>query len=293
MTYKNEIFSGERAKYFDSDSTYVNCEFKDGESPLKHSRNITAEKATFSYKYPFWIAENIHVKDSIFHELGKSGLWYTKNFTIEDTVIEAPKEFRRSEGIFLKNVRFENALETMWSCKNIRMENCYAKGDYLAMNSSDFYADNFVLDGNYFLDGGKNIEIHNSKINSKDAFWNCENVTVYDSEIIGEYLGWHSKNLKFVNCKLESDQGLCYVDGLTLENCTLVNSPLTFEYSTKIDATITGKILSVKNPCGGIINCDEIGTLILNPKRCDTNKTEIVCKKIGETINEDPNPNER
>lgn len=34
-------------------------------------------------------------------------------------------------------------------------------------------------------------------INSKDAFWNTENVTVYDSEINGEYLGWHSKNLRF------------------------------------------------------------------------------------------------
>lgn len=293
MIYENNTFTGERAQYFNSDSQYKNCEFKDGESPLKHSKNIKAEETTFSYKYPFWLAENIQVKKSVFHELGKSGLWYTKNFTIEDTIIEASKEFRRSEGIFLKNVRFENAAETMWSCKNIKMENCYAKGDYFAMNSSDFYADNFTLDGNYFLDGGKNIEIHNSVINSKDAFWNCENVTVYNSEINGEYLGWHSKNLKFVNCKIESDQGLCYINGLTMENCTITNSPLTFEYSTDIKAEIKGKVDSIKNPCGGKIICDEIGTLIINPKRCDVEATEIICQNIGNKTSEDPNPNER
>jgi len=292
MEFKNQKFEGERAEYFSKDSQYTTCEFNNGESPLKHSSNIKADGCTFSYKYPFWLSENSSVKNSTFNELGKSGLWYTKNFSIEDAVIKAPKEFRRSDGIFLKNVRFEDAAETMWMCKNIRLEKVYAKGDYFAMNSIGFYANEFELDGNYLLDGGSDIEIHNSVINSKDAFWNCENVMVYDSVIVGEYLGWHSKNLKFVNCKIESDQGLCYIDGLTLENCTLVNSPLTFEYSTNINAKINGRVESVKNPCGGKIVCNEIGTLILNPNRCDVKATEIVCDKIGQTFSEDPNPNE-
>ena len=76
---------------------------------------------------------------------------------------------------------------------------------------------------------------------SKDAFWNCENVTVYDSIIIGEYLGWNSKNLCFVNCTIESNQGFCYIDGLKLENCTLLNTNLAFEYRPKINK-ITKKI---------------------------------------------------
>lgn len=292
MKYENKIFEGERAEYFSKDSQYVNCEFKNGESPLKHSSGIIADHCVFSYKYPFWISENILVKNCIFNELGKSGLWYTSNFTIEDTLIKAPKEFRRSDGIFLKNVRFEDAAETMWLCKNIRLEKVYAKGDYFAMNSSVFFADGFELDGNYLLDGGSNIEIHNSVINSKDAFWNCENVTVYDSVIIGEYLGWHSKNLKFVNCKIESDQGLCYVDGLVLENCTLNNTPLSFEYSKNINAEIKGRVESIKNPCSGKIKCDEIGTLIQNPAKCDAKATEILCGNIGSVYSEDPNPNE-
>lgn len=289
----DQKFTGERAQYFAEDTSYTNCLFSDGESPLKHSKNLKVNKCTFDYKYPFWIAENVEVSDSVFHELGKSGLWYTKNFTMQNTVVDAPKEFRRSEGIYLKNVEFKNAAETMWTCKDIRLENVSAKGDYFAMNSCDFYADNFNLDGNYFLDGGRNIEIHNSKLNSKDAFWNCENVAVYDSVITGEYLGWHSRNLKFVNCTIESNQGLCYIDGLVLENCTLVNTDLAFEYSSKINADVNSKIESVKNPASGIIKAEEIGTLILNPARCNPAETKIICSKIGQTFTVDPNPNER
>lgn len=289
----NQILQGERAEYFSKDVTYSECTFKDGESPLKHASNIQVEKSVFEYKYPLWNTENVKVSDSVFYELGKSGLWYIKNMSIVNTKIIAPKEFRRSSGIYLENVTFENAAETLWTCDDVELKNVRAdNGDYFAMNSSNFKADNLTLNGNYFLDGGKNVEIRNSTLNSKDAFWNCENVTVYDSYINGEYLGWYSKNLKFVNCTIESDQGLCYIDGLVLENCTLKNTKLAFEYSCGIDAEIKGFVDSVKNPVSGKIKADEIGCLIMNPKRCKPEATEIICEKISEKYSKDPNPNE-
>lgn len=67
-------------------------------------------------------------------EIARSGIWYTENIDISNTIIEAPKTFRRAKGIKL------------------------------------------------------------------------ENVTVYDYFISGEYLGWNSKNLTFVNCTIESLQ---------------------------------------------------------------------------------------
>lgn len=289
---EQEHFAGERAEYFADGVKYTDSVFSDGESHLKHAKNLEIEKSFFGYKYPLWNVENVSVKDSAVHELGRSGLWYTKNVSMENTVIEAPKEFRRSSGIFLKNVVFADAKETMWSCEDIKLENVQAKGDYFAMNSTGFYADSFTLAGNYFLDGGRNIEIRRSRLLSKDAFWNCENVAVYDSFISGEYLGWNSKNLKFVNCVIESDQGLCYIDGLTLENCRLINTPLAFEYSKNINAQVNGKIDSVKNPCGGVIRADEIGVLIMNPARCDVSATKIECAKIGSRFEKDPNGNE-
>lgn len=292
MKKEKQTLTGERAEYFANGKEYSNCVFKDGESPLKHSSDIKIENCRFEYKYPLWNTENVKVDNSTICELGRSGLWYIKNMSIKNTRIIAPKEFRRSSEISLENVVFENAAETFWTCSSIKLKDVKATGDYFAMNSSDFYAENFTLDGNYFLDGGKDIEIHNSRLNSKDAFWNCENVTVYDSYINGEYLGWYSKNLKFVNCTIESNQGLCYIDGLILENCTLNNTDLAFEYCSAIDAKIKGKIESVKNPISGKIIADEIGTLILNSKRCNPSLTKIECSKIGLKFTEDPNSNE-
>ena len=76
-----------------------------------------------------------------------------------------------------------------------------------------------------------------------------KNVTIYDSELNGEYLGWHSKNLRLVNCHITGEQPLCYAHDLILENCTFgPDCDRTFEYST-LQADIHGAITNIKNRC--------------------------------------------
>ena len=111
---------------------------------------------------------------------------------------------------------------------------------------------------------------------TKDCFWNCENVTVYDSYISGEYLAWNTKNLTFINCTIESDQGLDYIEGLKLVNCKMVNTKFAFEYAYDVDAEITTKIDSILNPGSGKIVAKEICELVVEPDNCDISKTEIV-----------------
>jgi hypothetical protein len=213
--------------------------------------------------------------------MARSGVWYTDNIKVVDSLITAPKNFRRCDGVTLENVNFTNAEETFWNCKNIKLSNVTAKGHYFAMNSENIEIDNFKLDGNYSFDGAKNITIRNSVLLSKDAFWNTENVTVYDSYICGEYLGWNAKNLTFVNCTIESLQGLCYIDNLTMKNCKLINTTLSFGYAKDIDAEITNKIDSVFNPISGTISAPEIETLIVEKDMVDPDATKIVCKAVG------------
>ena len=192
-----------------------------------------------------------------------------------DTMIEAPKEFRRCDGVNLKNVSIPNANETLWMCKNIRLENVVAKGSYFGLNSENIYLDGLDLYGNYCFDGGKNIEAHNCRLLSKDSFWNSENVTIYDSFIVGEYFGWNSKNITLVNCTVESLQGFCYIENLVMKNCNLVNTALAFEFST-VDVEITGKIDSVFNPKGGVIKAKEIDTLIMDNESINPADTKIM-----------------
>lgn len=274
-----EYLTGERAMFQSEDVIFRYTIFGDGESPLKESKNIELYDCMFKWKYPLWYCNNITAKNCTWFEMARAGVWYSNHIVVEDTLIEAPKNFRRCNDLTLKNVSIPYASETLWSCSNVVMEDVIAKGDYFAMNTTGMTINNFTLYGNYSFDGAKNVEIHNAKLLSKDAFWNSDNVTVYDSFISGEYLGWNAKNLTMINCTIESLQGMCYIDNLVMKNCKLINTTLAFEYST-VDAQIASKIDSVLNPTGGIIRAEYIDNLILEKDRVDITKTKIIC---GET----------
>lgn len=272
---KEALLTGERALFQGENLKIYDTTFGEGESPLKESQGIELYGSLFKWKYPLWYSSNITAKDCVWFEMARAGVWYTHNVSIEDTIIEAPKNFRRCQGLKLQNVTLINAEETLWNCNDVTMNNVTAKGHYFAMNSENMVAYNLQLVGNYSFDGGKNLEIHNSKMLSKDAFWNTENVTVYDSFISGEYLGWNAKNLTLINCTIESLQGMCYIENLVMKKCKLMNTTLAFEYST-VDVEINGKIDSVLNPSGGMIRADYIEELIIEKDKIDPEKTRII-----------------
>ena len=274
---RQEFLTGERALFHGQDLAIYHTTFADGESPLKESRNIYLEGSLFQWKYPLWYSRDIRLKDCTLFEMARAGIWYTHNLEMENTLVEAPKNFRRATGLRIRQVSFPNAAETLWSCQDVTMEHVTARGDYFAMNSSDMKISDFELVGNYSFDGVKNVEIDRARMISKDAFWNSENVTVRNAFISGEYLGWNAKNLTLIDCTIESLQGMCYIDNLVMKNCKLLNTTLAFEYST-VDAQISNRVDSVMNPSGGTIRAKEIKTLIMEKDRVDVNKTKIICE---------------
>ena len=270
-----EYLTGERALFQGNNLNIYDTIFDDGESPLKESHDISLYGSMFKWKYPLWYSKNIYTENCSWFDMARAGVWYTDNMTVKNALIEAPKNFRRCDGLVFDNVTLTNADETLWSCKNVEMNNVTARGNYFAMNSENMKLNNFQLVGNYSFDGCKNVEIHNSKLMSKDAFWNTDNVTVYDSVISGEYLGWNAKNLTLINCTIESLQGMCYIENLVMKDCRLVNTTLAFEYSS-VDVSIIGGIDSVMNPKEGTIKADFIKELILDKDKIDPSKTTII-----------------
>ena len=277
--YYDSTYTGERALFSLKDASLEKCIFEDGESPLKESRNLFINNCDFRWKYPIWYADHIDVNNTTLRETARSGIWYTKNISIKNSLIEAPKTFRYAENVELVETDMPNAKETFWNCKGVRINKVKANGDYFGFHSENFEIDNFHLDGNYCFDSAKNIVIRNSTLNSKDSFWNSENVTVINCKIVGEYLAWNSKNLTFINCEIESHQGLCYIDGLKLINCKLINTDLCFEHCSNIDAHIVSSIDSIKNPYSGIIRAESIKEIILDRGFVDPSKTTILVDK--------------
>lgn len=277
---QNKTFTGERAMFKSNNKSFENCIFEDGESPLKESNNIVLNNCFFKWKYPLWYCKNIKVANCVWDDTGRSGIWYTNDISITDCTINAPKQFRRCKNINIDNVKFTNAIETMWMCDNVTIKNCHITGDYFLMNSSNIYLENVIIDGNYCFDGCKNVYAINCVFNSKDAFWNSINVKIINSKIIGEYLSWNTYNIEFENCEIQSNQGLCYIDYLTLKNCYLYNTFLSFEFCSNVDALILSVVDSIKNPISGIIKCTGVKELIMDPTIIDPTKTKI------EVINE-------
>ena len=271
------FFTGERALFHEKNAHITYSTFADGESPLKESENIELEGCMFKWKYPLWYSDNISVQNSTWFEMARAGVWYTNSVTVKKSAIEAPKNFRRCRNVILSDVSFANAAETLWSCDKVTLDRITARGDYFAMNSTNLTVNDLTLYGNYSFDGVKNALIENSRLLSKDAFWNSSDITAKSCFISGEYLGWNSKNLTLINCTIESLQGLCYIENLVMKNCRLLNTILAFEYSS-VDAEIKGKIDSVLNPKSGTIKADEIGELIIERDKVDPSKTKIICK---------------
>jgi hypothetical protein len=142
--------------------------------------------------------------------------------------------------------------------------------------------DGFRLQGKYSFQYIENVVMRNCELRTKDAFWHAKNVTVYDSVIEGEYLGWYSEDLRLVRCHIKGTQPLCYCKNLVLEDCTCEDCDLSFERSS-VEADIRGNIVSVKNPVSGYIKADSIGEIIFDEKH----KISSTCKvEINEKVTE-------
>lgn len=263
-TIKNQEFGGERPLYASHDLRLENVTIHIGESSIKESNNIEAEDCRFEGKYVFWETDGFRINNCYFAESARSSLWYSRNCRMTSCKVDAPKLFRRIDGIFVADTDFPNGEQYFWDCQNIELKNVkIEKCDYAFMHCENIQLDRFHMEGNYGFQYAKNVEIHNAIINSKDSFWESENVTIYDSEVNGEYLAWYGKDIRLVRCHLAGEQLLCYVDGLILEDCTFgPDANLILEYST-VNGNIKGNVHSIKNPTSGTIVVEgEIGELI-------------------------------
>ena len=263
---KDKEFGGERPLYTLHDARLEHVTIHLGESSIKESANIEAYDCTFQGKYVFWECRGFIAEDCRFETSARSSLWYSENGKLVRCLVDAPKMFRRMQGIDLQDCRFTNAQETLWDCDQVSIKDCLIENaDYLGMHTDNVHIERLHLEGNYAFQYSRNMEIKDSLLNSKDSFWDTENVTIIDSEINGEYLGWYSKGLTLIRCHITGEQPLCYCENLKLVDCTFGDDAnLMLEYST-VEATIKGDVHSIKNPTSGHITvAGHIGEIIID-----------------------------
>lgn len=260
---KDKQYGGERPLFGSHDMRLDNITIVDGESGIKCCKNLECVNSKFYAKYPWWHVDGSVIEDCYFAPGSRSAIWYSNDMVMRNCVIDGPKFFREMRNLELENVKITDADETFWKIDGLKIRNVELhEGTYPFMFSKNIYVDGLKSDSKYVFQYCKNVEVHNAEITTKDSFWECENVTVYDSKLDGEYLAWHSKNVKLVRCHISGEQPLCYLDGITLEDCTFDPAcDRAFEDSSNIDAQIRGAITEVKNPISGRIVADAIGRI--------------------------------
>ena len=277
---KNKEFGGERPLFATHDLRLENITIVDGESGIKQCQNMECYDSKFYGKCPWWHVDGAKIENCYFAPGSRSAIWYTNDLVMKHCTIDGPKFFREMKNVELEDVTINDADETFWKVKGLRLKNVTLhEGTYPFMFSEDIYVDGLESDAKYVFQYCKNVEIHNAKIVTKDSFWECENITIYDSLLDGEYLAWHSKNVRLVNCHLAGEQLLCYAQDLVLENCTIdAACDRMFEYST-VEADIRGHIEHIKNPSSGHIIADSIGSVTIDENVRQPNNCVIETRK--------------
>lgn len=276
---KDKEFGGERPLFGIHDTRLVNVTITEGESGIKKCHDIEADHCRFIGKYPWWHVERSVIANCYFETGSRSAIWYSNDMVMSDTVIDAPKLFREMSGLKLVNVQINDADETFWKVDHLTLRDVKLHGGtYPFMFCNHLDVDGLESDSLYVFQYVKDAVIRNAKITTRDSFWETENVTVYDSELNGEFLGWHSKNLKLVNCHITGEQPLCYCQGLVLENCTFgPDCDRMFEETTLV-ADIRGAVTNIKNPTSGRIVADAIGSVTIDEHVLQPNDCEIVIR---------------
>ena len=274
---ENQTFDMERALY-GSDSVLVRkCSFDgpaDGESAFKEGQNIETEHCFFNLRYPFWHDQGLKITDSEMTELCRAALWYSDHIEITDSVLHGIKALRECSDVLIRNCDIISP-EFGWSTRGICMEDTTAVSEYFMMRSENLTFRGVSFQGKYSFQYIKNATFENCVFDTKDAFWHGENITVKNSVVKGEYLAWYSKGLTLINCKIIGTQPFCYCQDLKLVDCEMVDTDLAFEKS-KVEAVITTKVDSIKNPLSGRIYVPELGELIMDDENA---RGEVVIKR--------------
>lgn len=276
---EGQTYDMERALYGCKGVVVKNCSFDgpaDGESAFKEGEDIEAVHCFFNLRYPFWHDHGLIIRDSEMTELCRAALWYSDHVEITDTKMHGIKALRECSDIVIKNCDIISP-EFGWSVRGIRMEDTTAASEYFMMRSEELTFKNVNFKGKYSFQYIKNAVFENCVFDTKDAFWHGENVTVKDSVVKGEYLAWYSDGLTLINCKIIGTQPLCYCKNLKLINCEMTDTDLAFEKS-EVEATVTTKIDSIKNPRSGRIQAPEAGELIMDDEEA---KCELILDKPG------------
>lgn len=173
---EHQQFDAERALYGSSGLTVRNCRFDgpaDGESALKESRNIVAERCFFNLRYPFWHNHNLTIRDGEMTEQCRAALWYSEQVHILNTKLYGIKAVRECQDVTIEECDIRSP-EFGWSTDGIRMTDSTAQSEYFLMRAKNVDFSRVTFQGKYSFQYMEHGAFANCQFDTKDAFWHAK-----------------------------------------------------------------------------------------------------------------------
>ena len=162
---KDQTFGGERPLFAIHDTRLENVTIDEGESGIKCCQDIEVDHCRFIGKYPLWHVDRSLVTDCFFEVGSRSAIWYSNDMTMRDCVIDAPKFFREMQGLVVENVQLNDADETFWKVKDLKLRNVSLhEGTYPFMFCESIDVDGLKSDSKYVFQYVNYAVIRNAHI---------------------------------------------------------------------------------------------------------------------------------
>ena len=180
---------------------------------------------------------------------------------VENQIFDSERALYGSDGIIVKNCRFEGEADgesALKESRNVRVEGCYWSLRYPFWHDVDleigdteltdkcraalWYSENVKikeskLHGIKALRECKNVRINNCSVDSTEFGWFNDNGVMEDTVAKSEYFMMRSRDLSFKNVELNGKYSFQYIENSHFESCV---------FNTK-DAFWHGKNIVVKN----------------------------------------------
>jgi len=169
----------------------------------------------------------------------------------------------------------------LWHCMNFSLNQINMSSTCRAplWYSHYFSVDKSILNGVKALRECSNIDIKYTNINSVEFGWKCNDISISNSFLTGEYAFFYSKNIKINDLTFKGKYSFQYVEDMEIDNASL-DTKDAFWHSKNVtvrNSIIQGEYLAWYSENLTLINCTIIGT---QPLCYCKNLKLIDCKMI-------------
>lgn len=205
---------------------------------------------------------------------------------IENKTFPCERDLYASDGLYLKNCRFEGAEDgesALKESRNVKLENCFMDLRYPLWHNENVELVSVEMTKNCraALWYTHHTAIKNCILHGIKAVRECCDTQITDSRIISPEFGWKSRNIEMERCSIESEYAfllaseLClsrvefkgkysfqYVENAALENCVLETKDAFWHTKnvTVKNCVVKGEYLGWYSENLTFIDCQIIGT---------------------------------